>query len=175
MNIKLNPITEKEGIEFLKKTWRTLFPRKVFEYKFYRDDLKEEKMRFELPLKMTGFIALLAILLNSLGFLGIAMYEASTKIKEIGIRKVVGASEFQIIKVLSKGYAKLFIFAMIIAAPIAWFANSSLLQNVANKEEFGLTEVFVGTLIIFMIGAVTILSQTVKASLANPVDSLKYE
>jgi ABC-type antimicrobial peptide transport system permease subunit len=175
MNIKLNPISEKEGIEFLKKTWRALFPRKVFEYKFYRDALKDAKIRFDLPLKMAGFIALLAILLNSLGFLGIAMYEAFTKTKEIGIRKIVGASEFQIIKVLSKGYAKLFIFAMIIAAPIAWFANSSLLQNVANKEEFGFTEVFVGTLIIFMIWAMNILSQTVKSSLANPVELLKCE
>ncbi len=64
---------------------------------------------------------------------------------------------------------------MIIAAPIAWFANSSLLQNLANKEEFGFTEVFVGTLINFMIWAMTILSQTVKAWLANPIESLKCE
>jgi putative ABC transport system permease protein len=175
MNIKLNPVTEKDGIEFLKKTWQYLFPGKVLQYKFYRDYLKEDRMRFELPMKILGFLALLAILLNSLGFLGISMYESSTRIKEIGIRKVLGASAYQIIKILSKGYIKLFIFAMIIAVPIVWFANSSLLQNLANKEEFGSIEIVVGTFVNFIIGAITILSQTVKASLANPVDSLKYE
>lgn len=126
-------------------------------------------------LSILGFIAFLAVTIACLGLLGMAMYNTERRRKEIGIRKVLGAAEATIVLLLSKDFLKILLISIFIAAPLSYFANNAWLQNFPNRVEFGFGTVFLGSVILLLLGLFTIGSQTLKAAGSNPVDSLRME
>ncbi len=104
-----------------------------------------------------------------------AMYNTERRRKEIGIRKVLGAAESKIVLLLSKDFLKMLLISIFIAAPLSYFANNAWLQNFPNRVEFGFGTVFLGSVILLMLGLITIGSQTLRAAGSNPVDSLRME
>lgn len=117
----------------------------------------------------------LAIVISCLGLLGLVIYTTNQRTKEIGIRKVVGASVLQIITLLSKDFLRLVLLAFIIAVPIAWYAANKWLQNFAFKADLSLLLFILGGLILLLPALSILLIRTYKAAMANPVQSLKTE
>lgn len=117
----------------------------------------------------------LAIVISCLGLLGLVIYTTNQRTKEIGIRKVVGASVSQIISLLAKDFLKLVLLAFIIAVPIVWIAANKWLQNFAFKIELSVWLFILGGVIMLFLALVILLLRTYKAAMANPVDSLRNE
>jgi putative ABC transport system permease protein len=122
-----------------------------------------------------GFATILAIVIAGFGLLGMATYSIQTRLKEIGIRKALGAQPMGIVALVAKSYLILMLIAALIGAPIAYLINNLWLQYLANHVSFGAGLIAIGVLIVFVVGFVTISSQTFKASRVNPARILKYE
>jgi|GEM_PF-301096 len=174
-NIKINPKNTNRAITILEKTWDRLVPDTPFTYSKYEEEIAHTLLDYQVLLKTMRFLALMLIAIASLGLLGMAFYSAETKKKEIGIRKVVGASIFHITKFLTKGYFNLLVIAIFIAAPISWILCNFFLQQFVYRIRLGIDIFLLGIFIMLVCGLGTVLSQTVKAAVANPIDSLKYE
>lgn len=159
----------------LKTEWAKLDENHAFEYQFFDDEIKQSYGFIQDVIGIIGIAALLAIIVASLGLLGMAIYNAESRVKEVGIRKVMGAEISNIFVLLSKGFLLLLAIAIIIAAPLAYFVNSLWLQEIANRITIGPGIMGSGILILLSIGMITIGSQAIRAAFANPVNSLKDE
>jgi len=159
----------------VEKLWTATFPGQVFEYKFLDDELGrayQSELRTARLIQTATFIA---ILIACLGLFGLATFIAEQRTKEIGVRKVLGASVSSILVLLSKDFLKLVIVAIVIATPVAWWAMDSWLQNFEFKIHITWW-VFVFTgLMMATLAIVTVSFQSLKAALINPVKSLKTE
>lgn len=122
-----------------------------------------------------SLITFLAILIAFFGLLGMVVYDTDARVKEIGIRKIMGASMFDIIRAISKNFIFLLLLAAILATPVAWIVNHLILQSIENRIELGIWTFVMGLAIMFSLGFITIFSLTVKAASGNPVNSLRYE
>ncbi|SDF58735.1 putative ABC transport system permease protein [Mucilaginibacter pineti] len=155
--------------------WKTLAPTQQFEYTFMDEDfdaLYRTKQRMG---QLFLIFTTLAIVIACLGLFGLAAYAAEQRNKEIGIRKVLGASVSAIVTMLSKDFIKLVLISFAIAAPLAWFAMYKWLQGFAYRQEMQWWMLPAAGLGAVLIAFVTISSQSFKAAIANPVDSLKNE
>lgn len=159
----------------IKSKWNEFVPEQEFDYTFL-DQMLDNQYGNE---KRTGLIfssfSILAIIIASLGLLGLASYTTEQRTKEIGIRKVVGASTLKVISILIKEVNMLFIIATAIAWPLAWYLMSTWLQNFANKVALSLTEFIIASAITYIIAIITIGYQAIKAANTNPANTLKYE
>jgi putative ABC transport system permease protein len=165
-----------QAVESIEAAWSKINPTLKIDHR----DLDEEihafyKMLFSDLVSVVGVISFLAIAISCLGLLGMATYAIEIRQKEISIRKVLGSGNRQLVVLLSKGFVWLLLIAIAIAVPIAWFINDLWLQHIAYRTPLGVTVIGGGIGIVFLLGAVTIGSQTLKAALANPVDALKNE
>jgi putative ABC transport system permease protein len=122
-----------------------------------------------------SFIAFLAVFISCLGLLGMVTYTAETRQKEIGVRKVLGSSVFQLIILLSKGYMILLGIAVVIATPLAYFINNIWLEFFASRVSISPLIMLLSTLILLVISFLTVFSQTWRAARVNPIKSLKTE
>lgn len=107
--------------------------------------------------------------------LGMAMYASETRVKEIGVRKVMGATVSDITLLLSRSFLIMIGIAVLIGTPVSFFLGNFFLDNYAYKTEITFGIVFLGISMIFILGILTICSQTIKAAISNPVKSLRYE
>jgi len=135
--------------------------------RFYRDDEKRQTIFL--------FIACLTILIASLGLFGLSTYAAEQRIKEIGIRKVLGASVISIVSMLSGDFVKLVIVATVIAFPLAWWAMNSWLNDFAYRIHISWWVFFLAGLTALLIALITVSFQTVRAAMSNPVKNLRTE
>jgi len=127
-------------------------------------------------IKVIGFLAFLAISIASMGLFGMVVFTTETRLKEISIRKVLGASEGKLVYLLSKGFLLLLSLAALIALPITYlFFDKVVLSNFAYHEPIRLTEILIGFLIIMIIAFLMVLSQTLKVARRNPAEVLKNE
>jgi putative ABC transport system permease protein len=138
------------------------------------DDLDKSNSQTA-TISLLGFLGFIALAIATLGLLGLVVYTVEVKSKEIGIRKIIGASSMQLVKILSKGFIKLLVIAGLIAMPIGWFLSVMFLQNFSIRINFGFANVLMCFLFLLGIGLFTIVSQTYKAAIANPVKSLRSE
>jgi putative ABC transport system permease protein len=122
-----------------------------------------------------NIFACIAIFISCLGLFGLATYTAQVKVKEIGIRKVLGASVINITAMLSKDFLILVIIAIVIASPIAWYAMNKWLMDYVYRTELNWWILAVAGLAAVLIAFITISSQAIKAALSNPVKSLRSE
>jgi len=116
-----------------------------------------------------------AIFISCLGLLGLSIFTAEQRTKEIGVRKVLGASEMRIFRILSKDFLQLVALAFLVAAPIAWLVMNNWLQDYAYRTNISWTLFALAGLLTLFIALATISFQAIKAALANPVKSLRTE
>lgn len=169
---------EKETvIASLESIWRKLDPVHAIEWKMMEDEIDDAYAQagFIDILNIVGYISFLAVSLACLGMLGMAMYSTQTRIKEIGIRKVMGATSGEITLLLSKSFLVLMAIAGIVAVPVGYYFGNQFLETYAYKIEITPLLLFSGVLLVGGLGFLTICSQTLKAASANPVNSLRYE
>jgi putative ABC transport system permease protein len=173
--IKLNVINLSTTIEHIKNAMVNLgisIPPSFF---FLDDNLHQHYKSEEVMRKIFGIFSFLCIFISCLGLLGLSCFVVNKRKKEIGIRKVHGASEFNIVVLLSREYMKSIILANFIAWPIAYFAMTRWLQNFAYRTSFGLQPFFFSLILSFSIAFLTVSFQTIKAARLNPVNNLRAE
>jgi putative ABC transport system permease protein len=122
-----------------------------------------------------GFFAALAIIIACLGLFGLVAYTAERRTKEIGIRKVLGASVSSIVRLLSTDFVRLVLIAFVVATPLAWFAMNRWLEDFAYRIEIGPGIFLLAGGAALLIALATVSYQAIKAALADPVKSLRYE
>lgn len=126
-------------------------------------------------ISLLGYLGFIAAAIATLGLLGLVIYTIQVRAKEISIRKIIGATEKQLVQILSRGFVKLLIIAGCIAMPIGWLLAIMFLQNFSSRVNFGVLDVGICFLFLLGIGLFTVISQTYKASIANPAKRLRTE
>jgi putative ABC transport system permease protein len=159
----------------IEKSWKRINPNSPFEYTFLDKDFQRNYEKEQRTSALIKYSALIAIVIACLGLFGLATFTAEQRTKEIGIRKVLGASVFGITSLLSKDFIKLILLSIFIASPLAWVAMNKWLQNFAYKTSISWWMFAVTGLLAVLIAIVTISFQAIKAALANPVKSLRPE
>ena len=180
INIALQPQnTEgtvwKTAIAKIEKAWKQVYPEDDFQYDFLDDTIRKYYTAEQNISKLLMWSTGLTIFISCLGLLGLVTYITHQRTKEIGVRKVIGASVTQIISLLSKDFLKLILIAFIIATPIAWWGSYEWLQNFAYKTTISAWIFLSGGLIMFMMALLILCIRTYKAASANPVKSLRTE
>ena len=159
----------------IESTWKSFFPDTPFEFHFL-DEAYEKLYRSEQQMgTLFNSFTILAVFISCLGLFGLASFMAEKRTKEIGIRKVLGASVIGIVALLNKQFAKWVLIANVIAWPVAYYAMSRWLQGFAYRINLGIWIFALAAAIALGIAVVTVSYQSIKAALANPADSLRYE
>jgi putative ABC transport system permease protein len=162
-------------IKQLGKDWNTLNPNEPFEYSFLDEDFQKNYDTENRRAAMVEFFTTIAILISCLGLFGLATFSAEQRTKEIGIRKVLGASVTNVVGLLSKDFLRLVLIALLIAAPIGWYFMNKWLQDFAYRIHISWWVFVVAGLFALVIAFFTIGAQAVKAALTNPVKNLRTE
>jgi ABC-type antimicrobial peptide transport system permease subunit len=152
-----------------------MYPEQLFEYQFMDESIREfyESER-KMATLLTAFTSM-AIFIGCLGLFGLATFMANQKTKEIGVRKVLGASVESIVFLFSKEYAKLILFGFLLAAPLAAFAMQQFLDQFAYRIDLGIGIFLLGLGITVCIALITVGYRSFRAAVVNPVNSLRYE
>jgi putative ABC transport system permease protein len=159
----------------LENKWKEIAAGIPFEFYFLGDQFSNQYDAEERLSRIFTYFSLLAIFIACLGLFGMAAYSAEQRTKEIGIRKIVGASQISILLLLNKDFAKLWIYASLIAWPLAYLFVKRWLQEFAYRTSINIW-IFTGaTLLVLLVGILTVSYQSVKAAWTNPVESLRYE
>jgi len=164
-----------ETVSYVEGIWKQFEPERAFSYGFLDERLDAMYRSEERIGTIFRYFSVLAILISCLGLFGLASFLAEQRTKEIGIRKVLGASVPGIIVLLSKEFSKWVLIANVIAWPAAWYFMNRWLEDFAYRTDFGLTVFVLSGLLAFFISILTVSYQTIRAARSNPVDSLKYE
>ena len=175
VNVKLSEGDRMKTISQLEVKWKEIDPLHSFQYKFFTDELASTHQAIFDIVTILGFVAFLAIVIACLGLLGMATYTVERKTREVGIRKALGATGFDIAFLLSKEFMAIVLIAVCIGAPLSFFVNNLWLQTLVNRVDVSWSAVGIGTLCILVLGFITIATQALKASHTNPVESLKVE
>lgn len=164
-----------ETLHLIEDKWAKLDPVHPVQYSFFDEQVGMVVSAYQDLLKLLGFLAALAIIITCLGLLGIAAYSVETRVKEIGIRKVLGASVSRIIWILSKSLFYPLLAAILVALPIAWYLNSLWLREIAVRISLTVANMGFGIILIALMGAAILVSQSWRIATRNPVEALKYE
>jgi putative ABC transport system permease protein len=175
MSVKIKGQKAAESISYIQSTWKKIFPEQPLEYEFLDDHFSEVYRADSQVSKIVGVLAGLAIVISCLGLFGLASYSAERRVKEVGIRKVMGASIGNIVSLLSKQFIKLVLIANLIAWPIAFFVLSRWLQDYAYRIDISWAVFVLAGVIALLIALITVSFQAIKAAVANPVKSLRTE
>ena len=173
--IKLNGNDLQSSIAAIKAKWEAVYPDQVFEYHFVDDQIASLYMKQDLQQKITSLAAIVAIFISCLGLLGLVSLVILQRTKEIGIRKVLGASVSGIVQLISKDFLQLIIIAIVIATPLAWLLMNKWLQNFAFHINISWWVFVLAASFAIFIALIMISFQSIKAALANPVESLRTE
>lgn len=167
--------TWKAAISKIEKAFKEVYPKDDFDYKFVDQEIAkyydEERHISSLLMWATG----LAVFISCLGLLGLVLYTTTQRTKEIGVRKVLGASVSQIVTMISKDFLLLIIIAFLIATPLAWIGMHKWLQNFAYRTDISWWIFLLGATVMIIIALITLGFQTIKAAMANPIKSLRTE
>jgi putative ABC transport system permease protein len=160
----------------IERAWKKVDPIHPLEATFYTDQIEKAYSEFSAMIKIIGFLAFLAISISSMGLLGMVVFTTETRLKEISIRKVLGASEGNLIFLLSRGFLMLLLFSALVALPLTYlFFDQVVLSSMAYRAPIGLLELLGGLIVVMAIAMVMIGSQTLKVARTNPADVLKGE
>ncbi len=163
------------SLAYIESVWKKFMPDSPFEYQFL-DETLENQYRTEIRLsRILNTFTVLAIFLSCLGLLGLTSFMAEQRTKEIGVRKVLGASITGIVILLSKEFAKWVLFANVIAWPLAYYFMSQWLREFSYRINLGIGTFIASAVIAFIIALLTVSFLSIKAALANPIESLRYE
>ena len=172
---RFTPGSESTTIKYFKSTWQSMFPGTDFNYRFMADEYDNNYKTEDNASKLISIFTVLALFISCLGLFGMVSFITSKKVKEIGIRKTLGASIKNITVGLSKQFVYGVLVANIIAWPVAYYLMDKWLQDFAYKISIDVWMFVVSFAVVMFITLVTVGIQTIKAALANPFDSLRYE
>lgn len=174
-SIKLSTTNIASSMQSIKKIWEQTFPNNVYEYRFLDDKIASFYKQENQLSNLYKTFAVIAIFLSCLGLYGLASFMAVQRIKEVGIRKVLGASVSSVVYLFSKEFIILITVAFIIASPVAWYFMNKWLQDYVYRINIGWWIFIVGGISAIIIALITVSFQAVKAAIANPVKSLRSE
>ncbi|AKD57622.1 ABC transporter permease [Spirosoma radiotolerans] len=163
------------AIQRVKSVWKQFFPERPFDYKFLDSRFDRLYAREQTQQTLFSVFASVAILISCLGLFGLSMFMAEQRTKEIGIRKVLGASEASLVALFSKDFMRLVLVALLIASPIAWYAMHTWLNDFAYRTDIHWWVFLLAGGLTVLIALLTVSFQSVKAALMNPVKSLRSE
>jgi putative ABC transport system permease protein len=173
--VRLNPGDVTATISHIEKTVKSFNPGFPFEYRFLDADYDRMYRGMEREMAVVRTFTILAILISCLGLFGLAAYTAEQRTKEIGIRKVMGATVPGIVALLSKEYAKWVLVANFIAWPVAYFLMRGWLQDYHYRIDLGFAIFLLAAAISILIAQLTVSYQAIRAARSNPVKALRYE
>jgi putative ABC transport system permease protein len=175
VSVRIHTSNVRETMAHIRKIWQEIMPGTPFEFSFldkiYNDQYRNEERTGRIFTIFTFF----ALFVACLGLLGLASFAAEQRTKEIGIRKILGASVPAIILMMSREFIRWVLIANIIAWPIAYYIMLRWLQSFAYRSDIGLLVFILSGFIVMVIALLTVSFQAIKAAIANPVDSLRYE
>jgi putative ABC transport system permease protein len=175
ISVRIKPDDITSTIDFIQQKWENAFPGELFEFSFLDSRMNQ---LYENEMKMQNLFIIFScfsILVACLGLLGLSVFIAEQRTKEIGIRKVLGASIGKIIVLLSKEFITWIIIANFVAWPVAWYIMTEWLQNFAYRIDIQIGIFFISGIIAVLIALITISFRSIKLAITNPVDSLRYE
>jgi putative ABC transport system permease protein len=176
MYVRIKPNTNSRKIlapmETIMKKYNPLYP---FEYRFVSDQFNDMFYNETLVSKLSRVFASLAVLISCLGLFGLAAYTAERRTKEIGVRRVLGASISGVAALLSRDFLRLVMLASLIAFPIAWWLMNHWLQDYQYRISISFWIFVIAGALAFLIAVITISSQAIRAAMANPAKSLRSE
>jgi putative ABC transport system permease protein len=164
-----------DNVEILRQTWKKVQPSQDFEYQFLDESIATRYTQEQRASTIVKLASGLSIFIACMGLFGLATLTVVRRTKEIGIRKVLGASIPTIAGLLSKDFLKLVIIAAIIAFPLAWWAMRSWLEDFAYRVTIGWWVYVLAGVLAVLVALATVSYQAIKAAMANPVKSLRTE
>jgi putative ABC transport system permease protein len=174
--IKINPsVSVSEALGKIQAVFQRYIPSSPFDYKFVDENFDKKFAAEERIGKLASFFAILAIFISCLGLFGMASFMAEQRTKEIGVRKVLGASVFNLWKLLSKNFVMLVFISFFIAIPVSWYLMHNWLQNYEYRTSISLWVFIITGVIALSITLATVSYQAIKAAVTNPVKSLRTE
>lgn len=162
-------------VAFIKEQWEKVAPNHAFNFSFIDEDLNKQYKKEERWNQMIQYATGFAIFIAALGAFGLAALAVARRTKEIGIRKVLGASQAQILSLLSREFVLYIALSSLIAFPIAYYATNQWLQTFAYRTELGIGTFLLGSIALFLVVLTTVTTQALKAARANPADALRDE
>jgi len=175
MLVKIQGGTVPEALKYMETKLNEIAPGHPLIFTFVDEFLNTLYRSEEVVSNIFKYFSLLAILIACMGLFGLSVYSAELRVKEIGVRKVLGATIPDIILLLSKEFTKWVFVACMIALPLAYIAMNKWLENFAYRTSIGIENFMLSALIAALITVFTVSYQSVKAAIANPIDSLRYE
>jgi len=175
ISAKVNMANVTETLKFMEDKWKELVTSSSFDYKFLNEEINNLYKSDKKFGDAIGFFSVLAIIVASLGLLGLVSFAAEQKTKEIGIRKVLGATVPGLINLQLKEYFKLIIAANIVALPAAYYLMETWLDDFAYRIQIGILPFLFAAIFSFFIAVVTVWHQANKAATSNPIKSIRYE
>jgi putative ABC transport system permease protein len=176
INIRLNPtMPVSKALSLIKPVFDKYNSSYPFEYQFADEEYAKKFNYEELVGNLAAIVAILAVFISCLGLFGLASFTAEQRVKEIGVRKVLGASTFNLWQLLSKDFVLLVVIACAIAIPIAWYSMNEWLKNYEYKIDMGAGIYILVVTLAVIITLITVSFQSLKAAVANPVKSLRTE
>jgi len=177
LSVKIAPTQKDAVIASIHAIWKKLDPIHTIDYMMLEEEIDDAYRQAGMKdiLVIVGYISFLAVALACLGMLGMAMYATQTRIKEVGVRKVMGASVNDVVILLSKSFMVLIVVAVALGVPASIFMSNLFLELYAYKIQITPLLIFGGISIITGLGLIIICSQTIKVAITNPVKSLRYE
>jgi len=175
VSFKFNSANTKEVVQSIEKVWKQLAPAQPFQYSFLDEDFRKMYSSEQRLSQIFFVFAGLAIIIACLGLFALTAFTAEQRTKEIGIRKVLGASVRSIVVLLSKEFGKLIIIAFVIAAPLAWLGVDWWLKSYTYKTEIGVAVYLAAGAVAFVIAWLTMGYQSIRAASSDPVKSLRAE
>ncbi|MCA6074342.1 ABC transporter permease [Fulvivirga sedimenti] len=175
VSIKYDPDQKDEVVAYLKEQWSYFRPGFPFDYREISSQFNSQYENEERLANLVTSFSVLAVLIAAMGLFGLATFVAERRTKELGIRKVMGASIWQLLILLGRNFTFLVIIALIIAIPVAYFGLDMWLDSFAYRMTIGIWPFVVGGVLALIISWITISYQTVRAARTNPVDSLRSE
>jgi ABC-type antimicrobial peptide transport system permease subunit len=163
------------AIQNIKKIYQEIYPDADFNYSFFDDDIARFYTREQNTSRLLNWATGLSIFISCLGLLGLVIYTAETRTKEIGIRKILGASVVSILSILSFEFIRLVLIAFAIAAPIAWWATDRWLQTFAYRTTMSWWVFAASGFFLIIAAIITLSTQVIKTATSNPVNSLRNE
>jgi putative ABC transport system permease protein len=175
VSVNIQPGNYTAAVNAIEEKWKELIPNRPFTY-FFMDEFFDRQYRSEERFgKLFFYFALLAIIISCLGLLGLASYSALQRTREIGIRKVMGASVSDIVRLLSKDFLKLVIISFIIATPLAWYCMYQWVKTFAYQSTISWWIFIMSGILALVIAVLTISYQAIKAAITDPVKSMRSE
>ncbi|HEX5153732.1 MAG TPA: ABC transporter permease [Parafilimonas sp.] len=175
ISVKLDTKDVSKTMAAIKEKYDAFFPGNLFDYYFLDDRFNNQYANDQLFGKVFGIFSTFAICIACLGLLGLSLFATAQRTKEIGVRKVLGASVSNIVLLLSKDFIKLVLIAFVIASPLAWYVMNNWLNDFAYRINISAWIFIAAGLLAVIIALATISFQAIKAAVANPVESLRTE